>query len=226
MKIRATSPGSILLLPASETTSKRSRGDPSVAPFLLVLVLIAAIPTSSLAQTPFTATVVNHTAAESITCNVCTPIHDTPCGPGSTCTIQGLGYNGMWTLSSNQVRWRTLLRDGATTQWHTGNDYVSHLSEILRVDVYDVVPGEFVWLFRTLFTLPENGGAVTGRGQRHPVEPGGPPGLQVSLEPDLVPVLAGPVSGRRTVHGAAPSPSLSRDRTVGSDVVSRRHHMW
>src|SRR5579872_221288 len=48
----------------------------------------------------------------------------------------------------------------------------------------------------------DDGGAVAVSGDGQPVEPGGPPGIEVPLEADLVPSRAVIVAGRYFVHGS------------------------
>ena len=76
-------------------------------------------------------------------------------------------------------------------------------------------------------TAGENGAAVARAGEGMPSNQAGPAVVQVTLDSDLVP--AGVVA--RMVRHAAHLPSAVRpgsgtSRKVGSDVVSRRPHMW
>src|ERR1035441_1031846 len=48
----------------------------------------------------------------------------------------------------------------------------------------------------------DDGGAVTAAGKGQPVEPGGPPGIEVPLEADLVPARVVMAAGRYFAHGA------------------------
>ena len=70
----------------------------------------------------------------------------------------------------------------------------------------------------------QDGGAV-GSGQCHPVQPGGPPGVEAPLEADLVPAgvtslrVTSPFRRRRSVLWAAVSAKL------GAEVMSARHHL-
>jgi hypothetical protein len=48
----------------------------------------------------------------------------------------------------------------------------------------------------------DDGGAVAALGDGQPVEPRRPPGIEVSLEADLVPSRAVIVAGRYFAHGA------------------------
>src|ERR1700687_1604975 len=48
----------------------------------------------------------------------------------------------------------------------------------------------------------DNGGSVTVVGEGQPVEPGGPPGIEVPLEADLVPSRVVMVASRHFAHGA------------------------
>src|SRR5450631_2243770 len=47
----------------------------------------------------------------------------------------------------------------------------------------------------------DEGGAVAAVGEGQPVEPGGPPGVEVPLEADLVPSRVVMVAGRYLAHG-------------------------
>ena len=75
----------------------------------------------------------------------------------------------------------------------------------------------------------DDGGAVALVGEAQPVEPGGPAGVEVPLEADLVP--SGLVAvGVDVVRSSAPFRRRCvrcwRDQKVGADVVSGHHHMW
>src|ERR1700759_926844 len=79
----------------------------------------------------------------------------------------------------------------------------------------------------------DDGGAVAVAGDGQPVEPGGPPGIEVPLEADLVPSRAVIVAGRYFAHGCSLAIDFRRrlkrsrpDRKLEADVGTRHHHTW
>src|ERR1700722_5503794 len=83
----------------------------------------------------------------------------------------------------------------------------------------------------------DDGGAVAVVGEGQPVEPGGPPRIEVPLEADLVPSRVVVVTSRHVAHvllllslawtDLRWLADLRRsDRKLGADVVSWHHHTW
>src|ERR1700722_13815662 len=83
----------------------------------------------------------------------------------------------------------------------------------------------------------DDGGAVAVVGEGQPVEPGGPPRIEVPLEADLVPSRVVVVTSRHVAHvllllslawtDLRRLADLRRsDRKLGADVVSWHHHTW
>ena len=76
----------------------------------------------------------------------------------------------------------------------------------------------------------DDGGAVALVGEAQPVEPGGPSGIEVPLEADLVASGLVSIGVARSAHLLLSAGGAVRCAGVitklGADVVSGHHHMW
>ncbi len=72
----------------------------------------------------------------------------------------------------------------------------------------------------------DDGGAVVLVGDVQSVEPGRPPGAEMSLDADLVLLGAAVISRRGAAWGVGGAVVWVHARTVRTDLVSAHHMMW
>jgi hypothetical protein len=74
----------------------------------------------------------------------------------------------------------------------------------------------------------DDGGAIALEAEAQPVEPGGPSGIEMALEANLIPssLVAIAVDVSSSAHPLLSPPVCSVIRKLGADVVSGHHHVW